>query len=332
MTYPETQWVLQNEQADEKRRLRKGGLFVGLSLIGILITQLAAGALIGAPLTTAEAAMATSLTARLWYYALYIGFYVVMLLLPTAVLALIFRRRPRVDLPRERVKGGDALLMIACGLALCVLANYLVNYWLQFVSLFGIEPYEGDYNNDGGWLALGLNLVTYALLPGVIEELVFRGWVLGALQPFGERRALLLSALLFGLLHGNLTQMPFALLLGLVFGFIALRTGRLWPCMIIHAANNGMSVLLDYASVHLGLSENQSILLNMGTFAVLTIVGVTAGLILRHRRAELLHPLTDRRSVVANADRARMMWLSPAILIAILAMVALTVLQEVVVV
>lgn len=332
MTYSETQWVLQNEQADEKRRLRKGGLFVGLALIGILITQLAAGALIAVPLTEAEANMAASLEARLWYYALYIGFYVVMLLLPTAVLALIFRRAPRLDIPRERLRGGDALLMIACGLALCVLANYLVNYWLQFVSLFGIEPYLGDYNNDGGWLPLVLNLVTYALLPGLIEELVFRGWVLGALQPFGERRALLLSALLFGLLHGNLTQLPFALLLGLVFGFITLRTGRLWPCMVIHGLNNAMSVLLDYASVHLGLSENQTILLQMGTFAVLTVVGTVAGLILRHRREGLLRPLVDRRSVVPNADRARMMWLSPAIVIAVLAMLVLTVLQEVVVV
>ena len=73
-----------------------------------------------------------------------------------------------------------------------------------------------------------------ALIPALVEELVFRGWILGSLRPFGERRALLLSALIFGLMHMNLTQAPFAFMLGLLFGFLYLRTGRLWPGMAVH--------------------------------------------------------------------------------------------------
>lgn len=331
MTFAETQWALQHEQADEKRRLRKNALFVGLSLLAILVTQLVAGALVALPLTEAEANINASDQARLLYYAFYVGYYCLMLLVPVAVMALIFRHSPRLDVPRGRLAAGDALLVIALGMALCVLANYLVNYWLQFVSVFGIEPFMGDYHNDGGWLPLVLNLFTYALLPGVVEELIFRGWLLGALRPFGERRALLLSALIFGLLHGNLTQVPFALLLGLVFGFITLRTGRLWPCMVIHALNNAMSVVLDHASNNLGLSENDYILLQMAVFVVLAAVGTVAGLLLRHRRAGLTRPLMDRRSVVPDADRSRMMWLSPTVAIALVAMATITVLQEVIV-
>lgn len=331
MTFLETQWVLQNEQADETRRLRKNGLFVGVSLLAILVVEVIAGALLGGPLTRAEAAMNDSDTARLLYYALYVGYYCLMLLVPVGVMAVIFRRPARATWPRTRLSAGDAVLLIAFGMAFCILANYLVNYWLQFVSVFGIEPFEGDYHNEGGWLPLVLNLFTYALLPALVEETVFRGWLLGALQPFGERRAMVLSALIFGLMHGNLTQFPFAFLLGLLFGFLFLRTGQLWVGMVIHGLNNAMSVVLDYASANLGLSENNYMLLQLAAFVVLAAVGTTAGLILRHRSTELTAPLLDRRNVLPTARRARMMWLSPTIVVALAALIALTVLQEVVV-
>lgn len=328
MTFAETQWSLHHAQEDETRRLRKNGLFVGLSLLGILAVQLGMSLLLAIPLTQAEANINASAEARLLYYALYVGYYCAMLLLPVGVLALIFRRSPRPAAARAQLSIGDAVLAIAFGLAFCVLANYLVNYWLQFLSLFGIEPFQGEYHNDSGWLPLVLNLFTYALLPGLIEELVFRGWLLSALQPFGERRALLLSALIFGLMHGNLTQVPFALLLGLLFGFVTLRTGKLWPCMIIHTLNNAMSVALDYAGTNAALSENQTILLQMAVFIVLVALGTVAGLILRHRGSPLTHPLTDRRSVLTAAQRSRMMWFSPTIVIGVVALAALTVLQE----
>ena len=330
MTLYETQWTLQNQQADEVRRLRKNAWFVGLSLLAIFATQIVAGLLLGGVVNRAEQQMDTSDTARLYYYALYCGYYCLMLLVPTALMALIFRRSPRSYAERPRLTGGNAVLLIAFGLAFCVLANYIVNYWLQFVSLFGIEPYDGDYHNAAGWLPLVLNLFTYAVLPGLVEETVFRGWILGALRPFGERRALLLSAMIFGLMHGNLTQVPFAFLLGLVFGFLYLRTGRLWPGMVIHALNNALSVVLDYASENLGLSENTYMLVQLSTFVVLAIIGCTAAFLLRSRNETLTHPLRDHRSVVPASKRARMMWFSPAIVASLALMILLTVAQEMV--
>lgn len=330
MTLAETQWTLENQRADEVRRLRKNAWFVGLSILAIFAVQIVAGMLFGGVLNRAERQMDTSDAARLYYYALYCGYYCLMLLAPTALMALIFRRSPRSHAERPSLAGGRGVLVIAFGLAFCVLANYLVNYWLQFVSLFGVEPYDGDYHNAAGWLPLVLNVFTYAILPGLVEETVFRGWILGALRPFGERRALLLSALIFGLMHGNLTQVPFAFMLGLLFGFLYLRTGRLWPGMVIHALNNALSVVLDYASENMGLSDNAYILVQMGAFVTLAIIGCTAALILRHRNDTLTYPLRDHRRVVPAAKRARMMWLSPAIVAAVVLMLALTVMQEIV--
>lgn len=332
MTYPETQWVLQHKQAEESRSLKKLALFVGLSLIAIPVVQTLAYLLLGVPLEQAEAVMDASVVDRLLYYGLYVGFYCLMLLAPVGVLALIFRRPPTLSAEHRRpLQPLHALLLLLFGMAFCILANYLTNYWLIFVSQFGIEPFYGAYNNDGGLLSLALNLFTYAVLPGLVEELVFRGWILGSLAPFGERRALLLSALIFGLIHGNLTQVPFAFVLGLLFGYIFLRTGRLWPGMMLHFLNNAMSVGLDYLSANMGLSENAYMLLQMGLFVGLIAAGTVAGLLLyTHRTArELTRPLTDRRSVVPAARRARLMWLNPAVIVGMAGLVLITILAEV---
>lgn len=54
----------------------------------------------------------------------------------------------------------------------------------------------------------------------------------------------LVSALIFGIVHGNPVQMFFASILGLVLGWVYYRTGSLLPCMLMHFINNGTSVLL----------------------------------------------------------------------------------------
>lgn len=332
MTYPEIQWVLPHQQAEEERHLKKLALFVGLSLIAMPVVQFAATLLLGEPLWQAETVMDRSVVDRLLYYSLYVGFYCLMLLLPVGGLALIFRRPP--TLPREGRQSFSPLqgvLLLAFGMAFCLLANFVTNYWLQLVEFFGIRPFDGGLNNDGGWLSLSLNLFTYAVLPALVEELVFRGWILGALQPFGERRALLLSALIFGLIHGNLTQVPFAFILGLLFGYIFLRTGRLWPGIVLHFLNNAMSVVLEYASLNMGLSENAYMIVNLTLSAVLIGVGMVAGLLLYVHRGSrpLTRPLIDRRHVTTAARRSRLMWFNPAMIVGLVGLLLLTVLTEV---
>jgi membrane protease YdiL (CAAX protease family) len=90
-------------------------------------------------------------------------------------------------------------------------------------------------------------LVPLALLPGLCEEALCRGLVLrGLLTRFQSSRgwvAILLSALFFGLLHIDRLHAPIAALMGLVLGFIALRTGSLWAPIICHVVNNAVSLL-----------------------------------------------------------------------------------------
>lgn len=89
-------------------------------------------------------------------------------------------------------------------------------------------------------------VVALTVLGPLCEELVFRGGVMRPLLRQGVRPwvAIGVSAVLFGLLHGNLAQGFFAMLLGILFGILYYRTGNLLLSSLCHILNNSISVAL----------------------------------------------------------------------------------------
>ena len=84
----------------------------------------------------------------------------------------------------------------------------------------------------------GFSMFLYVAFVGPIaEELLFRGLLLRMLKPYGKRFAILASAILFGLLHGNVVQIPFAAAIGLVLGYITLEYSVVWA-IVLHIFNN----------------------------------------------------------------------------------------------
>ncbi len=80
----------------------------------------------------------------------------------------------------------------------------------------------------------------------ILEEMLFRGAIEGYMLQKGMRPivAILLSALIFGLIHMNPAQIPFAFFLGIVFGWLYYRTGSLIPAILGHILNNSISVMI----------------------------------------------------------------------------------------
>jgi membrane protease YdiL (CAAX protease family) len=74
----------------------------------------------------------------------------------------------------------------------------------------------------------------------IIEEIIFRRVIIGRTRRYGERNAVLFSAVTFGLLHGNIPQAIYAGLLGLLLGAVYIKTGRLIHTIAIHMTVNFM--------------------------------------------------------------------------------------------
>lgn len=85
----------------------------------------------------------------------------------------------------------------------------------------------------------------------VCEELVYRGAVMRYLERYGSFFAVLISALLFGLMHGNIAQVPFAFAVGIVLGIIA-QEYSLTASVLIHLFNNLHSDLTGWAELYFG--------------------------------------------------------------------------------
>lgn len=77
------------------------------------------------------------------------------------------------------------------------------------------------------------------------EEFVCRGALLGVLKKYGNWWAVIITAALFGLLHMNFYQGPYAFLMGLVLGFVAVKTESIWCSVLIHAINNSYSTATE---------------------------------------------------------------------------------------
>ncbi len=89
-----------------------------------------------------------------------------------------------------------------------------------------------------------LFFVEAVCFPALFEEAFCRGLVLKTLLPYGRRKALIVSALVFGLLHATPASMIYAFFGGLIFGSITLRTGSLMGSTVLHLLQNGFSCVL----------------------------------------------------------------------------------------
>lgn len=120
---------------------------------------------------------------------------------------------------------------------------------------------------------LGMFLYRSILGP-ISEELLFRGVLLRLLRPRGKQAAIVISAIAFGLFHGNLIQIPFAFLVGLVLGYVTVEYSIVWA-MVLHIFNN--FVLSDLMG---RLAQVQPDAASLLMFAVLLISVIAAVVLL----------------------------------------------------
>lgn len=93
-----------------------------------------------------------------------------------------------------------------------------------------LEENSMDMDNIAIWLYV-------CLAAPITEELLFRGLVLRSVQPYGKKFAILVSSILFGLYHGSPIQTPYAIVVGLVLGYVAVEYNVIWA-MVLHMMNN----------------------------------------------------------------------------------------------
>lgn len=248
------------------------------------------------------------------YMVLYMCTYIVFMGLPPLLVCLLFGRRlPRITPPGVWVDVETRLCAFFIGLGGCAVANLVASYIMAMLDSVGITSPESPTFLESTPQSLCLNLVTMAVLPALLEEIAFRKCVLGTLQKYGNGTAIVVSALLFGVLHGGIAQSVFAFLMGLTFGLITVKTGNIRIAVAVHLVNNALSVLSEY--VTLGADKTAQGLAYTMVVGVTGICGVTALIISGVRRNALL---TKTPHTVSEHGALGVIWSAPLMVIAII--------------
>jgi len=131
------------------------------------------------------------------------------------------------------------------GLALAVAGTLGLSHLLGLIVATIDGPTEGALApvnallTDASWGALLAAALALAIAPALSEEILFRGLLLGRFcARLGTAGGLALSSLLFGMIHLNLAQGAPAVVLGLYFGGLTLRTGSVHAAILCHGINN----------------------------------------------------------------------------------------------
>ncbi len=137
------------------------------------------------------------------------------------------------------------LLLPIC---VCVMAvSFGISYvWQIALRLMGFTHVSSstDYSSIG---VLFKELVIVAVLPGIFEEIAHRGLLYAGYKEC-KWRFVLVSALLFSLMHQNIVQSGYTFFFGAMTALMMYYTGSIWGGIFIHFVNNGYSVLSGYAS------------------------------------------------------------------------------------
>ena len=176
-----------------------------------------------------------------------------VILLPCVALALWIRARPATTFRLARPSPVALLAAVAIGVAMPVLNAALVNVaGLPAPSdeMIRIEREMTSFVQANPFAAALL----FGVLPAVCEELFFRGFILSGLTSAfrgsgAAARAVVLTSVLFAVFHIFPEKWLPTFIVGLLLGFLAVRTGSIWPGMLAHAVNNASAVLCGWKPV-----------------------------------------------------------------------------------
>ncbi len=143
-------------------------------------------------------------------------------------------------------------LLLSCGMFLGL--GFVNESIAKIIRSLGLKAGSANLAMPTFWHFL-VYTVSFAILPAIFEEVLFRGILLNCFAGMKKIVAVLISALIFALYHHSFTQLVYQFIYGVALSYLALSAKSIIPCIISHFVNNFSVVLLTYLQVSLILFE-----------------------------------------------------------------------------
>lgn len=227
---------------------------------------------------------------------------------------LLFRLGTPEPPKKQRLRPIVLLGLLASCFALAYAGNIVGNVINVLISVLTGREITNELAELTTSSPFWINLLFCGILAPIMEEIFYRKLVIDRLRRYGDLPAILISGLAFGLIHGNVAQFCYASLLGMLFGYIYLNTGKIGYTIALHMGINMVSgviatevlkgIDLELLATDLATAIQQSPVaflmygLYMAFILLMCVAGVVCGILLfvycrkPMRRAE--HPLSAR--------------------------------------
>lgn len=264
---------------DLRRRFRGTGS--ALLLYYGIMNLIAVGAGVGIGLDMGKSSMAVINEAMGFCY----------LVATTLGLLILFDKHKKGTLKgillwEKRTMKPISFMKILCVFLSVQLGSFILNTIVEMLlNSMGYSMFEALEQSQSDSFTMYL----YASISApVTEELLFRGLLLRYMRPYGRKFAILTSAFMFGIFHGNFTQIPFAFIVGLILGYVALEYNITWA-MVLHMINN--LLLADGLNrITFHMSEGQSTLIFLAIIFAFAVAAVVILIVDRKKIAAYLKP------------------------------------------
>lgn len=270
--------IKRNEKRTDKRILRKLGSHFGLAVIIYVVLSFAVSLLIGLLAKYMPSLMSLfeddtlSLAYSVVASIIYIG-------APFGLVLYSLKKKQYIGLlPFGTVYNKKAAVTLTMMFVPIMLISSMV---VNFISLI-IQEMAGMEFSSGledlqmpGIKGFIIATISMAIVPAIIEEFAIRGVVMQPLRRYGDKFAIIASAFVFSIMHGNMAQIPYTVIGGIYLGYLTIATGSIWPSIILHFINNMYSVVIMTVDTNFG--ETWSGVVSMGMLAVFVALGVFGG-------------------------------------------------------
>ncbi len=216
---------------------------------------------------------------------------------PVLLLTGYFRLDPATTFSLRRPRFVPTLAAGLIGLSVVPVSHLLQQVQFHF---FPPQPLAEEVAaRQQEWLtggSVGAMLLVFAVLPGLCEELLFRGFLMSGLRrKLSAGGLVVVVGLIFGLYHMSSEKLPLVTLLGVLLTLICLRTDSIFPAMFVHMANNGLALAAArYGAVKqlFGMSADATAGVQLspraGLFAAVFLIGLV--LLVRRGRPDRSSP------------------------------------------
>lgn len=169
-----------------------------------------------------------------------------MVVVPFFIVAKANGIRIMNEISFKKAERGTFLPCFLLGVGFCLFSSFATSIGAGVFSSFGIEFPSSSPTYPEGFFGLMISLLSTAFFPAFFEELALRGFVLSLLKKHSQTFSIVASSVVFAFMHANFSQIVFAFLVGLVLGFVTIKTGSIWTAVAIHFTNNVISVGVSY--------------------------------------------------------------------------------------